>query len=137
MNVVVDIVFVVIGETSLLPLLIVSAILLGALAVFKTMEPKMLAKNTINGYKKRVSETMACETTFADDEFTMMDVATNQGKHYTYDLITHVRETESFIVLNLGKRELIPVYKKGFTKGELESFRPYILDRVDDVVRGR
>lgn len=129
-NVVANIIFAIMGETRLLQLLIISMVLLGALSAFKLLEPTILAKQTLSGYHRRIGEHMICETAFSEDEFTMEDVTLNQGKHYSYEEITRVRETETFVVLQIGKKEVIPIHKSQFTKGTLEGFRPFLIKQL-------
>lgn len=129
-NVVANIIFAIMGETRLLQLLIISMVLLGALSVFKILEPTILAKQTLSGYRRKIGEHMICETAFSEDEFTMEDVTLNQGKHYSYEEITRVRETETFVVLQIGKKEVIPIHKEQFTKGTLNDFRPFLIKKI-------
>ena len=137
-NIAMNIVFIVIGNYSLFRLLIISLILLAAVAIFRALEPVILSRSIMRSYEKRYNEPMDVYTTFDEDYMTTHDVslgATAQ-RAITYDRISSVHESENFIVLRLDKRQVMSILKTGFIKGDLEDFRVFIMRKIHEAEEG-
>lgn len=133
-NIAMNIVFIAIGNYSLFKLLIISLALLGAVALFRGLEPVLLAKQVMKGYAKQYGKNMDVRMSFDNDYMVMYDVSLGaaQQRALTYDKISSVHESEHFIVLRMDKRQVMPVLKAGFTKGDPEEFRVFIMDRIKE-----
>ncbi len=134
-NIVMNIIFIAIGNYALVPLLIISLILLGIVLAFRFLEPVILSKSVIKNYRKEYGKGMDVFITFDEDYMTMHDISmgVTQQESMPYSRITNVHESENFIVLRMDKRQTMSVYKKGFTKGTLEEFRVFIFDKMKEL----
>ena len=57
----------------------------------------------------------------------------NEGRvhfEFEYEQIKKIRETKNLIMLGLGKRSAILVYKSGFTEGTKEDFMKFIQEKI-------
>ncbi len=133
-NIAMNIIFIAIGNYSLFRLLIISLILLGVVALFRALEPILLAKQVMKGYAKQYGKNMDVKMSFDEDYLTMYDVSLGetQQRALTYDKIRSVHESENFIVLRMDKRQVMPILKTGFSKGSLEEFRVFIMGKIKE-----
>lgn len=134
-NIIMNIIFIIMGNYGLVPLLIISVILLGIVFGFRLLEPIILSKNVVKSYRKQYGKDMDVFITFTEDYMTMHDISmgVTQQSSIPYSRITNVHESENFIVLRMDKRQVMSVYKKGFTKGTLEDFRVFIFDKMKEL----
>ena len=134
-NVAMNIVFIIIGNYDLFRLLIVTLALLAAVAVFRALEPVILSRQVMRSYEKHYNEPMDVYTTFDEDYMTTHDVSlgATQQRALTYDRISSIHESEHFIVLRLDKRQVMSIHKEGFIKGDLASFRTFIMNKIKEI----
>ena len=137
-NVAMNIVFIIIGNYDLFRLLIVTLVLLAAVAVFRALEPVILSRQVMRSYQKHYNEPMDVYTTFDEDYMTTHDVSlgATQQRALTYDRISSIHESEHFIVLRLDKRQVMSIHKDGFIKGDLASFRTFITRKIKEIEEG-
>lgn len=134
-NIIMNIIFIALGNYSLVSLLILSFILLGIVFAFRFLEPIILSKSVIKNYRKQYGKGMDVFITFNEDYMTMHDISmgVTQQDSIPYSRITSIHESENFIVLRMDKRQVMSVHKKGFTKGTLDEFRVFIFDKMKEL----
>ena len=134
-NIIMNIIFIAAGNHGLISLLIISAILLGIVFAFRFIEPIILSKSVVKGYRKQYGKDMDVFITFSEDYMTMHDISmgVTQQDSIPYSRVTSIHESENFIVLRMDKRQVMSVYKKGFTKGTLEDFRVFIFEKMKEL----
>ena len=134
-NIIMNIIFIALGNHGLITLLILSLILLGIVLGFRFIEPIILSKSVTSSYRKQYGKNMDVFITFSEDYMTMHDISvgTTHQESLPYSRITSIHESENFVVLKMDKRQTMNVYKKGFTKGTLDEFRVFIFDKMKEL----
>lgn len=69
-------------------------------------------------------------TEFYDNTLTQVTKQNNAELEYGYSKLTAFRETENTFLLQLSKYQWFFIDKKGFTKGDADSFRSFIQGRI-------
>ena len=105
----------------------VSLLLCAMLFFFPNLTARILYRNTLRLHGGAIPETVVRFS----DEITMEEGTLSI--RFEYRQVTKIRETKLLYVLMLGKDSGIILDKKGFSIGDLDSFRSFILKQCPSV----